>query len=277
MENLAFLTLHDENYVKDKYLYHYTSFESAARILYYDSLRFSSLCGGLNDSVEKKNKIDFQEYSKLNEVVYHYFRNTINKHIRICCLAEDIRLDQRYGKDDDRYYIDYSGRGCCLPKMWSYYGKDNKGVCFIINKEKMDIAVHQKSVYMKSSPIHYRSDFEQFEFTKEMVEEFVLQIMEHNGQNDEWIVDFFQCYPECVNKNYFAKDYNWQEEHEYRYLVYSSHAEEMFKIDGFSSILEGIIIGEMFDEVDLKMFKAVVPKNIPIKQVVFQNDKTILR
>lgn len=275
--NTAFLTLHDKNYEEGSYLYHYTGMKSAACILYYNTLRFSSIGKNLNDCVEPKNKIRFEKYSPLNEPIVDFFRKTINQHIRICCLAEDETLQERYGKTDDKYFTDYSGRGCCLPKMWSYYGADNKGVCFIINKEKLASIIQKKYPYMLAEPVKYVRTFPHFVFTEEIVEQFTSKIVMDNEKTCDWLPEFFLQYPECVRNNYFAKNTNWREEHEYRFMIYTPNANEIVEIRSFSSFLEGIVIGEEFDEVDLKMFKAVVPRAVPIKRVVFQHDKTILK
>lgn len=277
MGNSAFLTLHDKNYPEEFYLYHYTRFESASRILFYDSLRFSSIGKNLNDCTEYKNKIHFYKNSRLNDSIINFFSDTINKHIRICCFSEDDNLQERYSKQDDRYFTDHSGRGFCLPKMWSHYAADNKGVCFIINRAKLAAAIQKKNLYMKAAPISYVRQYPYFTFTEDMVESFVAQMVDDKKKTYEWIPDFFTQYPDCVLMNYFVKNRNWRDEHEFRFMVYTPYPEEIFSVDGLSSFLEGIVIGENFDEVDLKMLTALVPKDVPIKQVVFQQDKTILK
>ena len=54
--NTAFMTMHDTNYKVGSYLYHYSSFEKATKILFNDNLRFSNIYH-LNDTTEYKPKI----------------------------------------------------------------------------------------------------------------------------------------------------------------------------------------------------------------------------
>ena len=98
----------------------------------------------------------------MNDSIVDFFSNMINDHIQIGCFAEDDTLQERYGKDNDKYFTDYSGRGCCLPKMWSYYGEDNTGICFIINKAKLTEAIQGSAYYMCEAPINYVRNYPSF-------------------------------------------------------------------------------------------------------------------
>ena len=51
-------TWHDEHFDCDEYLYHYTSFEKTCKILFYNSLRFSTITR-TNDTIEAKIKLKF--------------------------------------------------------------------------------------------------------------------------------------------------------------------------------------------------------------------------
>lgn len=141
--NSPFRTLHDVHFEKEKYLYHYSGLDKAQRIIYYDNLRFSGI-DNLNDTTESKNKIWFKEYSRLNDIILDFFQETINRHIRICCFSQDNLSYTTFTKSDNRYFTDRSGRGFALPRMWSQYGADNKGVCFIFNKAKLRAAIEKK-------------------------------------------------------------------------------------------------------------------------------------
>ena len=57
---MIWMTLFETEFDNRAYLYHYTSFESACRILYGDSLKFSSL-SRTNDTIEAKPKIQIKK------------------------------------------------------------------------------------------------------------------------------------------------------------------------------------------------------------------------
>ena len=60
----------------DKYLYHYTSFETAIKIIYSNQLLFS-LIGRTNDTSESKMKIVFGENNIVDKDIYRKQVNTI--------------------------------------------------------------------------------------------------------------------------------------------------------------------------------------------------------
>ena len=96
---------------KDRCLYHYTSFESAVKIVSSRTLRFSTI-RTLNDINESCGPMVFCEnpddYAELNKVLKGY---------SLLSLTMD---SKRFGFD--------------IPAMWGHYGKGGHGACLVIDK-----------------------------------------------------------------------------------------------------------------------------------------------
>lgn len=264
----AFKTIHDINYKKNTYLYHYSSFEKATKIIHCDSLRFSNIFS-LNDTTEYKPKIKFAKDDPINKDILARCKE-INRFIKICCFSQDNTEIKRFTKKNDFYFTDYSGRGFALPRMWAQYGADNKGVCFIINKSNLEEAICNRLKILGSKPIQYIDRYSCFCFTSRVVSNFKNQVLSRGSDNSIAAEKFMETYPKYIDENYFTKLSDWRDEHEYRIALFSSSGENL-TIDNFSNFIEGIIIGENVDAVDAAIIRKLLKKKVPIKRIVFQH------
>lgn len=264
----VFKTMHDVNYKVNTYLYHYSSFEKATKIIYSNSIRFSNIFS-LNDTTEYKPKVIFSKEDPINEEILNRCRE-INRLIKICCFTQDNIEIKRFTKKNDFYFTDYSGRGFALPRMWAQYGGDNRGVCFIINKLNLENAICEQLKILGSKPIQYVDRYSCFCFTAKAVSTFKNQVLSREPDNSMAADKFMETYPKYIDENYFTKLSDWRDEHEYRIALFSSNGENL-TIGNFANFIEGIIIGENVDAVDAAIISKLLKRKVPIKRIVFQH------
>lgn len=273
MKKDVFKTIHDNNYNSDFYLYHYSSFEKAIKIIYYNTLRFSNIFS-LNDTTEYKPKIIFEKEDPINKEILACCKE-INHLIKICCFSQDNTKVKFYTKENDLYFTDYSGRGFALPRMWAQYGADNKGVCFIINKLNLEKAICKRLQVLGRKPVQYVDRYSGFYFTKNIILDFKNQVLSRDKIDSLVASKFMESHPQYIDENYFTKLSDWSNEHEYRIALFSPSGENL-TINSFSDFIEGIIIGENLDEAEAAIISKLLKKKVPIKRIVFQHHSITL-
>lgn len=110
-----------EVFLKTKRLYHYTKVQSAVKILDGMTLKFSSL-DGMNDINERyrplciadSNDTDIEAFSE------EFYKQLSN--VKQISLTRDI--GKHFGFD--------------IPAMWGHYAEQGEGVCFILDKAKIE-------------------------------------------------------------------------------------------------------------------------------------------
>lgn len=243
-----------------KYLYHYTTIEKLLLyILPQKELKFSNIrytndpyesyergfhmCDDLN-LMEREREI----YMKVFLENQKKFADTLRNEIRIICCSKDA-LPQTYD------VIRNSGRGFLKPRMWAQYANNNKGVCLVLNKNKLikQFENNFKDTFHISKDIVYEFNYEMIERsynaytfnTSELKDSTFEQVVENK------IINFSDIY-------YFSKHPDWKEENEYRFLVRAdSGADLTLKLDG---ILESIILGIEAEEILSKSIDIMLNK-----------------
>lgn len=264
------LTLFEEDFNRQEFLYHYTSFETACKILYSESLRFSSL-STTNDTVESKPKI--QAKNEQDQVACHklltHFLSMNKTNIQLLCFSMDTELSNIHenGKAKEKYE-DFSGRGFALPRMWAQYGENNTGVCFILNKQKFLNKINNSLKY-KSQVIQYgKVGYKPFYEPQTLSASEIKELNSYFSMDDP-ILDysFLASNKRFMQYSYFQKTLDWIQENEFRFLAYS---EMPIFIDGLSDYLSGIVVGENMDCVNCKIIH-ILSRNIcrELKQIDF--------
>lgn len=125
------LTQFDPEFNRNMFLYHYTSFENACKILYDESLRFSSLSRS-NDTLESKPKIKAKNINNEQDLkrIFEHFDKINKSQIQLLCFSKDLSIEINQ-INPSKIYDDYTGRGFALPRMWAQYGHNNSGVSII--------------------------------------------------------------------------------------------------------------------------------------------------
>lgn len=275
--------LHDK-FNSEKYLYHYTNFIKAIKILDSQKLIFSPLTS-MNDTSEYKSRIDIDSLSIENEVnkdeakkmlseVEEYL-NSNAKNLRLLCFSQDYNFEEGehenipFWEEYSRFF-DLHGRGCALPRMWAQYASNNEGVCLIFDKEKLISAVQNKGIYNKPGKVEYKDYFYKFPINYNDLKKMHLQIAQNvNGILP--IAKLFDSNEEFIHYNYFVKLKDWQNENEFRILALTDNDNEI-SIDNLFDYLVGIVVGEKNHRAftnALKLFLADVVPRIPVKEIVF--------
>lgn len=286
-------TLYSKNFDTSKYLYHYTTFDTALKIIDSDSILFSHL-NNTNDTSEAKIKVIFspegissqEEYNKYVNSITNYFEKH-NKLIQLLCFSMDTNLDS---KDIDKKntsmhpkekYYDISGRGFALPRMWAQYGDNSKGVCIVVDKEKLLELINKKICIKKHGPVIYRPFYDSYIISKKMMDDLYEKISsKFNGSYP--LLNLINDDHGFLQNNYFEKNIDWKNENEFRIitLVNEQTSNERVPINDFSSALRGIVLGENIDTTNEKLIRLLIknknesrlkPIECEIKRITFTN------
>ncbi len=255
-----------------EYLYHYTSVDTAIKIICSDSLLFSPI-SNTNDTSESKMKIAFDqsnvkdrnEYLEMVKMISEYFKQYAH-FVQILCFSVDANIHKAdYEKfksstgDRDIYY-DVSGRGFALPRMWAQYADSNEGVCFIFNKKKLIEVIERKVAFVKHGNVSYKRIFDKYFISSEkmaMLFERITKVA--NGSLT--LLNMMQDDKDFLKYNFFEKLDDWSNEHEYRMAALIDKRDSpnyQLPIGGITSFLEGVVIGEKIDPSFEKTIKLLI-------------------
>lgn len=171
-------------YWNKNYLYHYTSFESAVKILSSGKLLFS----------------DFRRLNDINEscgpaVIYSGFSD-----------KEKSEFEKELSNYKQiSFTMDKPGRkGFDIPAIWGHYAHRGEGVCLVFDKEKLDEDMNtEKSLYSKEVEYFPIQDLNELTYYKQY------------GVSFEEFIDGFK------DSLFFHKTKDWQYEQEYRIIAIS--------------------------------------------------------
>lgn len=256
---------------KDKYLYHYTSFESFQSIIEKSELRFNFF-SKMNDPKESKywscslTESDFKKYINKNTVQlfadFCYkkpscFQKLKNK-IQVVSFTHDIDFADNKTDIDDAYLY----RGYGNPYFWSHYGNNHSGICIQFDKAKIE-----KEAEKLSCDILF----------KERIVEYFNKVYEGNPaflKFGDLTRNIEEVAKECIinNHNYylFTKTEFWSPENEYRIVIYNN--EEKRKSLSITNSISSIIIGEDIPTVNEKMILEIAKlKKISVAKLDWGN------
>ena len=170
----------------NRFLFHYTSFESAVKILASDSIRFGSF-SDFNDVAENGKTIigdgvDEDEEKNIQELFSHYYSISFTKDSKMA-------------------------RGFALETQWGYYGDNGRGVCLVLNKKTLRKAFRKQ----------FGKNAIKFDRIKYIHTRTATSFCGRREVNKE--ISRFN--KECIEDLYFEKNRIWRHEKEYRMLIYS--------------------------------------------------------
>ncbi len=272
IDNKAWLTLYDEHFKNDNYIYHYTSIEKAILILNGDSLRFSKMTS-TNDTLESKPKMSYQEIianDRLKKVFEQI--NIINKnYIQLLCFSKDNTVILNDITTNTKLN-DYSGRGFALPRMWAQYSNNNNGICIVFNKKQLEPIIKKElnESLILFGDVEYVDQYEKLD-TNYL--ELGQLLVDNEIQKSINYVHYLKSHQSFTKYNYFYKLKDWKNENEYRYLAYGN---EEFFIKNIKNAITGIIIGEQIKPSDEKIIKYFVGDLCEIKKISFSYNACFL-
>lgn len=161
------------------HLYHYTSFESAVKIIVSKIMLFSNM-DSVNDINEKNGPIVFNT-SKNAEL---RIREILSGYKQISFTTDQVPK-----------------RGYDIPAMWGHYAEKGKGVCLVFDKRSL-------VNYVKGRKTLYSKEVEYFDSLRP--DDF--QYNEHYGAIEKYI-------RESKDTLFFHKSNDWRYEQEYRVIT----------------------------------------------------------
>lgn len=270
IDNKAWLTLYDPDYVDNKYFYHFTSVDSAIKILDNGTLKFSKL-NRTNDTLESKPKINFSGLSEKDDIIAlrKHITELNNNMLQLLCFTMDYPKKNDLVNDTIKYG-DYSGRGFSLPRMWAQYAKNNLGICLVFKKAILSKLIQESlgSSLIYSNEITYFNQFNEFDIDMKTSERLLDRIRQHNSLLEKSLssLDFLKSNIELVKYCYFSKLDDWKGENEYRFLALGDDDYFIKKID---KALSGVIIGEKMPAENQKIISFFCEDICEVKQITF--------
>lgn len=230
----------------NKYVYHYTTAQTAIEhILYKGTIRFSPF-SRVNDPRENKsrgftfslsNKEEEEMYAKEGRNIGGQADNLFWHNNKVLCFScDDKKIN--YVEDTNKNFY----RGCCRPRMWAQYADNHKGVCLkfdrvqlnriikeYANKEKLRFVFQGKVKYSNQSDYLCRGSFLNFS-----------DIMQY-GLESYLFKYHFRKYK---NDLFFLKTLDWRDEIEYRWVCPGK--DDAYLEIPFGNALSEIFVGEYF-------------------------------
>lgn len=224
---------HNTDIDSSLFLYHYTKFKTAIRIISNNALMFN-VFNNVNDPRENKKwginrfNCDKNHTITINDI------DRINEKLRlkwkVLCMVSDVE------RNDISVIEKEYCRGYSHSRMWAQYAENHKGACLVFDKEKLKKCINQT---LSSKGILYSGNVVYEDFSKLENGLFRFDISEMNS------VGLDACIDNHLKKFYFPifflKKKDWESENEWRFVFYSKSDEEIFINYGDS--LLGIIFG----------------------------------
>lgn len=237
---------------KDRFVYHYTSSETAAqKILPSRLIRFSRL-RSVNDPREFQDyswtficDVEVPDTAPIAEAVNRALKDSW----RIGCFCSDpyesLVTRAREDKGEDIISAAYE-RGHSRPRMWSQYGRDHSGACLVFDKELLHKAVfahaRERAVYF--GHVEYKNPSPLSSLTAPHPLKISLSSILELGP-ERAVQQHLAIYHQAL---FFQKAVDWMQEREYRWTVHWDKTSEFF-VD-ISTALVGIALGERMDAAD---------------------------
>jgi hypothetical protein len=224
-------------------VFHYTKYEKAIEFILKDRQIKISRFRTTNDPVEYKQRIFGAGYigdwtQSASEKLLRYKR-IINKLFEYNALFISTCMN--------KYSRGGINRGYDNLRMWSQYGQDHKGICFILSKKDMIEELKQsKDIYgAYHGKVNYNgSDKKQKIFLG------ATRSSDVEVDEDYFITKYFR---KNNRIHFFTKVRDYRDENEYRFVIVSKSPQDRFlKIN---RALKGVIIGDRFDDVYLPTIK----------------------
>ncbi len=223
-------------------IYHFTTFESAVKILASQSLRYGKLIH-MNDPNESFRQVYFQ----CNWIPDNDTYKNLDK------AKEELNLYQQisFSRDTKKRY------GFQLQNMWGSYGAKGYGVCMVFNKDSIVKNIHKK-YYGK---IRYLNDYNP-------------AIIIFQNKNN-YGIDY--SFKKNIRSLFFNKSIEWKYEQEFRIVQhFSDMSEHYLKLgDCWNDALKAIIFDKaadvhdednVFQSSSYKAISMMIPKDCLLLQ-----------
>lgn len=244
----------------NRFVYHYTSLDTAKKIIKNFSLRMGEFMG-TNDPKESKewhfdllsdagNDFRGVDAGKLSSDL----SDTIKRHSRVLCFCRDS------AGLTGNHLDDISHRGYFKARMWAQYGSshkdsnnynhrgDHSGVCFVFNRVKLIECVKEDcggDVLLHSGDVTYRN--RHVVARREEKDYFIdFDVLKKVGFDRYWKFHASRY----RQRLFFEKSLDWRDESEFRALALLAKPREVFI--NIQNCLCGLFLGEKCNLVEAK-------------------------
>ncbi|PJZ28330.1 DUF2971 domain-containing protein [Leptospira kmetyi] len=206
-----------------EYLFHYTKFDTALKILEGQSL----LAGKFYKSNDPMEDIGLSFYSNSFDAINsEEFSESLNsklkKNLHFLSFSEgEYFLPIDYEYDGGKFLLEGSRPGYFYPRMWGQYGDSHTGACLVFDKERMLESVRSSltDYEVMNSEVRY-TDITDLSYFETVYESF--RIDQENLKKHK-IAGYISNLLKTKHRDlYFQKDLDWALEREYRILLYSN-------------------------------------------------------
>lgn len=259
-----------------KYLYHYTSAETAMKILHSNSLLFGKLSNA-NDTTESKIRISFDVPTDVSNKTYLEKCQAITDYLKdnkdgfqLLCFSMDTRVTTKMRREylkrisENEAYYDVYGRGFALPRMWAQYAHNHNGVCFIFNKERLIEKIKSDRSFCEAYDVNYADIVSTYHIKEKQVDSLYNKIRFESNGTLPYLTEMKNN--DFLKYNFFSKSSDWSNEQEYRIIIYSCEAERQ-KISNLADAIEGIVIGERMDDTHKDVLRMMFEKLFRNKKI----------
>lgn len=261
-----------EEFSPDVYLYHYTTFDSALKIIYSDRLRFSPL-SETNDTAEQKLRILYPlESDKENISKFEEYWSKWTANSKLLCFSQDYSKNLIDATKVSKDIFDVRGRGFALPRMWAQYASNHNGVCLILKKDLFLSKVKEAFPESINKEVQYFDWAEKYKIAESEFKNMI-RVIEHNSSTG-YAPDFLRNNPSFAEYLYFMKLKDWEGEREYRILIPSDNKDNKYLfIEETCECLAGVVIGEKMDEAKIAAIKKILPDSVKVRRITFESSK----
>ena len=180
-ESVYFIMNNEAEFFRgNKWLYHFTKFDTAVRIIRSIRLKYSIL-SQTNDICENAKKIYNESIGDCDDGVFKDIKQNIYLYRQIS-LSEDKNVFERRGFD--------------LQQMWGLYADNGYGVCLVFDKNEFIASLSSSCIHDK---VIYKTDLTPDTFFK----------VDHKNEIDPFM-------KKNIKSLFFQKRKGWEHEQEYR-------------------------------------------------------------
>lgn len=256
---------------RDKYVYHYTSRETAIEYILESFKILANSFLLLNDPKESKNwwfvAEDTEGFTAENSQSLHdamiNSQYLIKDNCKIFCCSRDL--------PSTGYNPSYLGRGFAKPRMWATYGRNHSGVCFAFDKEKLTELFERHSKATNQRLFHGDVNYVDSEFPYDAIRFSAREICKNYLVVPELLNQKIESLIEEYYQYYFLHKYtDWSSESETRWIIRGSGTNP--ELIDISEAICGIILGSEFNNVYRPLIKEKAEcKNIEVRKLHWRN------
>lgn len=268
INNFLFGSISDSN----KWVYHYTSRETALEFILSSGKIRLNLFKYLNDPRESKDwSFSMSAMSDAEDEVTSCFERIqeqgtryVKSHCKVLCMVKD---DPRAVLNNFDYMFH---RGYSRPRMWAQYANNHTGVCLIFDRDELQKTIEST---LSSSGDLYFDDVQYLNYHPDEIDAFHLNYEDIKKSSLEAVLD------KKVNMHYkkyfFTKAEDWNGENEWRCLFRGRDVEAEFI--SIKESIRGIVVGANFQDVYEPSISPFGKEfSIPISKIHWLNGKPMI-